>query len=174
MIYFITAREIGRVKIGISDNPRRRFASMQTGSPVALKLERACGGSLASEKVLHERFSAYRVIGEWFHLSPEIEAHMDTLAAVEMKPRPERVTRVSAPSKGLRQHYGDEYPTPSKIRHRVHAAGFSMSHLFTRARIHASTFWRWERTGSTPTLLTLEKLRQTLEAIEAERRADAA
>lgn len=79
MIYFITAREIGRVKIGFSDNPRARLGKMRVDCPLPLELERVCAGSEVDEADLHARFSAYRMNGEWFTLSLEIERFMRTL-----------------------------------------------------------------------------------------------
>lgn len=87
MIYFITAREIGRVKIGFSDEPRQRFVKMRTDSPVPLELERICDGGKADERALHDRFASARLQGEWFALIPEIEAHMQTLAVPAAKER---------------------------------------------------------------------------------------
>jgi len=48
-----------------------------------------------------------------------------------------------------------------------------MDTLFARSGVSPSTFWRWETERSNPGLLTLEKLRQALEAAEAERQAAA-
>lgn len=79
MIYFITAREIGRVKIGYSKEPHKRFSKVQSDSPLALKLERICAGDRAEEAGFHARFAGLRTSGEWFDLSPEIEAQMSTL-----------------------------------------------------------------------------------------------
>ena len=87
MIYFITAREIGRVKIGFSDEPRSRFIKMRTDSPVPLALERICDGDLLDEFALHRRFQSDRLSGEWFKLSAAILAHMDTLPEFKRKPR---------------------------------------------------------------------------------------
>jgi hypothetical protein len=81
MIYFITARDIGRVKIGYSAKPARRFSKVQSDSPTPLCLERVCDGTTTAEAALHARFSKHRIAGEWFALTPEIEAHMATLAA---------------------------------------------------------------------------------------------
>lgn len=81
MIYFITARDIGRVKIGYSADPAARLLNLQTASPVELQLERICDGDRDDEDALHDTFSAHRVRGEWFILSAEIEAHMAALPA---------------------------------------------------------------------------------------------
>lgn len=78
-VYFITAREVCRVKIGYAKNPQARALTAQTGSPVRLALERVCEGGLAEETALHERFAEARMHGEWFVLTAEIEAHMRTL-----------------------------------------------------------------------------------------------
>ena len=79
MIYFITARDIGRVKIGYSAAPHKRFSKVQSDSPVNLTLERVCAGCESAEARLHVRFSEHRLGGEWFALAPEIEEHMATL-----------------------------------------------------------------------------------------------
>ena len=78
-IYFVTAREIGRVKIGVSENPYLRFSKMQSDSPVQLALERIADGGFPEEQALHARFSEHRVSGEWFALADMIEAHMSEL-----------------------------------------------------------------------------------------------
>lgn len=36
---YVISGEHGRQKIGVSDEPRRRLAELQTGSPFALKFE---------------------------------------------------------------------------------------------------------------------------------------
>lgn len=87
MIYFVTAREIGRVKIGFSDEPRSRFGKMRTDSPVPLALERVTEGDVDVERHLHAKFAAFRLNGEWFALSAEIEAYMGTLTAVPERSR---------------------------------------------------------------------------------------
>ena len=86
-VYFVTAREVGRVKIGYAQNPQARVVSVQTHSPVPLRLERTCDGGKAEEEALHERFAAHRVRGEWFDLAPEIERHMATLPRYEWRHR---------------------------------------------------------------------------------------
>lgn len=80
MIYFITARDIGRVKIGFSENPFVRFSKVQADNPSKLILEATQEGSKEQEKALHERFAPLRVQGEWFQLNPEIQAYIDGLA----------------------------------------------------------------------------------------------
>lgn len=81
MIYCITAREIGLVKIGFSENPFSRFAKLQSDSPVALRIERMTNGEVHEERALHRRYAAERVRGEWFTLTPDIEAWMASLPA---------------------------------------------------------------------------------------------
>lgn len=79
MIYFITAREVNRVKIGFSDAPRIRFMKMRTDSPMPLALERVCEGDMGLERDLHQRFASDRRNGEWFDISPAIETFMASL-----------------------------------------------------------------------------------------------
>lgn len=58
--------------------------------------------------------------------------------------------------------------TPQDIRNRATRALLTMDALFERANVKASTFWRWEKGKNEIRPLTLEKLRQALEAAEAE------
>lgn len=78
-IYFVTARELGRVKIGFTENVQTRLAKMRSDSPTQLLLERVCEGSLSIEAELHARFAEFRVVGEWFDLVHEIEEFMKEL-----------------------------------------------------------------------------------------------
>lgn len=78
MIYFVTAREVGRVKIGFSADPVSRYRKMRGDSPVHLALERVTEGDRTDEFELHNRFDSARIHGEWFALTDEIAALMAT------------------------------------------------------------------------------------------------
>lgn len=73
-VYFITAREVGKVKIGCAFNPAQRLAHMQTMSPCDLVWEAVLPGAYEQERELHKLFADERVRGEWFILTEEIEA----------------------------------------------------------------------------------------------------
>lgn len=81
MIYFITAREVGRVKIGRTGNVIARVAAIQSHSPVSVLLERVLEGGADLERELHERFASDRVLNEWFDLTPRIEKFMSSAPA---------------------------------------------------------------------------------------------
>jgi hypothetical protein len=66
VIYFIRAVNSGTIKIGVSNDPKRRLESMQTGSPEPLELLGILPGGVDEERRLHGRFKAYRIHGEWF------------------------------------------------------------------------------------------------------------
>lgn len=105
MIYFITAREVGRVKIGFSEEPRTRFMKMRTDSPMPLALERICEGNMRDERNLHMRFAKDRVNREWFNLSPEIISHMETLPAVVQAKRKPSLLQVIVDATGCGKSY---------------------------------------------------------------------
>ena len=67
-VYFIHAADHGKIKIGTSKNPLKRMADLQAacGPLATLKLLGSIDGSYAVERLLHERFAAHRVSGEWF------------------------------------------------------------------------------------------------------------
>ena len=61
---------------------------------------------------------------------------------------------------------------PTDIRNRAYAARVSINKLMGRAGVPNSTFWRWE-TGrvNKPHPITLARIVEALEAIEAEKAA---
>ena len=54
------------VKFGISVNPKRRLAGMQTSCPLDLELVGFFEGDEALEKRIHKKLRRFRVRGEWF------------------------------------------------------------------------------------------------------------
>lgn len=103
-VYFITAREVGKVKIGCAYNPFSRLATMQIASPVELSLEAVFRGAYKEEKERHRQFAEHRVRGEWFHLCPEIEALIATVA------RPKRPVSVADKRRLMAMHTrGEEW-----------------------------------------------------------------
>lgn len=73
-VYFIQRGANGPIKIGYSDNSRRRIAQLQTGSPEPLRELFAVRGSLADEAAAHAAMKAHRIRGEWFHPASEVMA----------------------------------------------------------------------------------------------------
>jgi hypothetical protein len=70
VIYFIQAGEQrGPIKIGHTEGPhmlRSRLNVLQIGNPEVLHLVTTLPGGLERERVLHERFAAGHMRGEWF------------------------------------------------------------------------------------------------------------
>lgn len=71
-VYFIRSGSDGPVKIGRTNNIRRRMQMLQTGSANQLVLLRAFIGGEVEEKAIHDRLSRFRVSGEWFEASDEV------------------------------------------------------------------------------------------------------
>jgi transcriptional regulator with XRE-family HTH domain len=68
--------------------------------------------------------------------------------------------------------YGMDTITPASIRTRATAAHVSINKLMKRAGLPNSTFWRWEGGKiETPHPVTVQKISDALDAIEAERGA---
>lgn len=74
-VYFIRCQDF--VKIGYATDVRRRLAAIQISSPYEVTLLAECKGGSRLECELHKRFAAHRVRGEWFHLTPDIQAYID-------------------------------------------------------------------------------------------------
>jgi|TARA_R100000501_G_C2595884_1_gene94440 Meiotically up-regulated gene 113 len=71
-IYFVLSEDSGLVKIGKTKDIKKRFASLQTMSPVPLRIIGCFRAHDELEGTLHSRFAKYRHHGEWFKLSDEI------------------------------------------------------------------------------------------------------
>jgi hypothetical protein len=74
MIYFIETE--GMVKIGYSNDPRRRFHNLSIGCPTRCTLVAVIEGGKVEEKRIHEMFKADRIRGEWFKFTVEINTFM--------------------------------------------------------------------------------------------------
>lgn len=66
VVYFIRAEVGGPIKIGSSAEPKQRLAEFQIGSPLRLMIVATMDGGREEERILHRRFAAYRLHGEWF------------------------------------------------------------------------------------------------------------
>ena len=78
-IYFIADSQRSMIKIGIARDPDARFRDLQNSSPIALALLGSMPGDRTHEAELHQRFSDFRLHGEWFKFAPEILAYLATL-----------------------------------------------------------------------------------------------
>lgn len=83
-VYFIEASEVGRVKIGIADDPKSRLAILQIGSPCALRLAATieCPDRSRAKDIeltLHSLFAPISLRGEWF--SADMDTVLSTLQA---------------------------------------------------------------------------------------------
>lgn len=67
----------GLVKIGTTRDLGKRLASLQTGSPVKLKLVAVGPGDRELEQRLHEKYKHRRRVGEWFALSGREVAELE-------------------------------------------------------------------------------------------------
>ncbi len=72
------------VKIGYTSakNPNKRVDAVAEGVPHDVRLLAAVPGCLALEALYHREFSKWRVRGEWFRLSGELECRIDTINAM--------------------------------------------------------------------------------------------
>lgn len=73
-VYFVQRGDDGPVKIGITKDIKSRMSSLQTGHAEQLRLLASFEGARRDERELHDRLSAHRISGEWFHPAPEVLA----------------------------------------------------------------------------------------------------
>lgn len=77
VVYFIQAGA-GAIKIGVSQTPASRMASLQTGHDERLHLLAVAGGGHEQERILHRKFDHIRLRhdGEWFAGTVELLAYI--------------------------------------------------------------------------------------------------
>ena len=67
LVYLLRAGN--RYKIGYTTSAvEQRIKSLQTGNPLKIELLGTMPGTLKDERMLHAKYHAYRVEGEWFTL----------------------------------------------------------------------------------------------------------
>ena len=72
-VYFMKSGDL--VKIGISIEPTSRLNQLRTGNPNIELIGTMWGGEIV-EELLHNKFQAYWVRGEWFQLNEEIISYI--------------------------------------------------------------------------------------------------
>lgn len=88
MIYFIK-RDDGLVKIGTTTNFYRRLASLKKEHG-ELGVMGWHNGDYKTEKEIHQKFSAYRIIDEWFYFSDELSRYLIENANKGEPPKPDK------------------------------------------------------------------------------------
>lgn len=72
MVYVIQQRNNGPIKIGKSGDLINRMGVLKQGNPYSFQILAVLEGGAELERRLHQRFSRYRIYGEWFHPANEI------------------------------------------------------------------------------------------------------
>jgi hypothetical protein len=83
-LYLVRCNDL--VKIGITNDVEYRLRTMQTGNPYPLELilQFEYKSAMLVERVLHSKFSKFRVRGEWFRFTDdELETVVKTCLAFE-------------------------------------------------------------------------------------------
>ncbi|MGL5049585.1 MAG: GIY-YIG nuclease family protein [Fusobacteriaceae bacterium] len=70
MYLYVIQNEVGRVKIGITSELKKRFGALETGGGLEIvkKFYVEEKNKEALEKSLHKTFEEYRTLGEWFNI----------------------------------------------------------------------------------------------------------
>lgn len=78
MVYFVQEGDDGPIKIGVANDPFARLRECQVGNPRELNLLGVYVGGYPEERMLHRRFAAGRIRGEWFRPdTPGLQAVID-------------------------------------------------------------------------------------------------
>lgn len=78
-IYFIVDRAGGKIKIGISNDPDKRLAALQTANGNRLEMIHTVQGDVALEQSFHKKFEHLHMSGEWFVVGREIQSFIEQL-----------------------------------------------------------------------------------------------
>lgn len=83
-VYFLLTEDETRLKIGKSKTPRKRIYNLRMTSPVWLEIAAIVPGYSHVELWLHQRFSKYRLHGEWFKYEGELRETVEALGSVRL------------------------------------------------------------------------------------------
>lgn len=155
-VYIITDRQMGAAKIGFSGMPKKRLTMLKTASPSMLLLEAVIPGDMTCEKALHSRFSAQKLRGEWFAISPEIDDLIKTFP-IGKKFRKSALKTDASNTLNI----CDE--AMQKARDYV-ASGKSQAELARASGVHRNTIAKIGP-GWTPTYSTIRKIAAGLEVL---------
>lgn len=79
-VYFLLAPSLALVKIGVTTNVKARMTSFGDLIPVDLVLVGTVRGDRDTEKAYHARFRHSHERGEWFRVTPDLQAVLDEVA----------------------------------------------------------------------------------------------
>jgi len=79
LIYFVQVGDTGPIKIGRTENLRRRFANLQIGNPAKLRVI----GVIPEEIELHCEFADIALRGEWFKADQRLLEFIERYACLE-------------------------------------------------------------------------------------------
>ena len=83
-VYFIGGGDL--IKIGFTNDLKRRLKTLRATSPVPLKVLCVIRGGKLRETAFHETFAHLRAHGEWFRPAPELLAYIAILKARPLEP----------------------------------------------------------------------------------------
>lgn len=93
-MYFLQAENGGAIKIGRTENLRRRFADLQSGSPLRLKLLGVLKGAEREEEAaIHAALDRFRLHGEWFEPARDVLALVDRTLTEPLQDGPNTTKR---------------------------------------------------------------------------------
>jgi len=109
MIYFIGNKQEGKVKIGYTLNSiKLRWRMVQVNCPFQVDILLLIEGMLDTEKHIHQLFNKDHIRGEWFTLSPDIQAFIDNppkLSVTETFKFVPRVDKISKDNTDIEELY---------------------------------------------------------------------
>lgn len=77
VVYFVRNEDTGAIKIGTAVDARKRLSGLRTSSAAPLTLVATIPGDRDVERVLHNRFRAHRIRGEWFQPAEELVGYIE-------------------------------------------------------------------------------------------------
>jgi hypothetical protein len=78
-VYFIQNESNQEIKIGVTSNIEKRMNDISRVIKAPVKLLKLIKGNEVTEKELHNKFSQYRIHGEWFAPSKELIKYIDQI-----------------------------------------------------------------------------------------------
>ena len=140
MIYFIQQGGNGPIKIGYTDQTiERRMTTLQIACPEELNLLAKIDGTPEDERVLHKRFKADKIRGEWYNPSNNILSYLF--------PVPEIAPDFPIPDKDEIKKNGIELW--QEIKDMTYDRGYSLDYFIFHLLVHELKRWKAENNATT-------------------------
>jgi hypothetical protein len=119
MNYLYFVQQLGGekcIKIGTARNVAKRLLQLKTGSPYDLCVLKSVPGNCLQERMMHIKFSKYRMNGEWFYPAEELVNFINSCSSQYYKELDYTVEYIPVPARVITETKFSHICEHSRVR----------------------------------------------------------